>query len=67
MVDDYEDTSELLRLVLSERGYRVLTAADGEEGLRIALEARLNAVIMDMFMPGIEGLEATEELKQTRG
>lgn len=64
VVDDYEDTRELLRFVLSERGYRVLTASDGEEGIRIAFEARPHAVIMDMYMPGMDGLQATEQLKQ---
>jgi len=63
VVDDYEDTRELLEVVLSGRGYRVFTASDGAEGVRVAREARPNVIVMDLFMPGMDGFEATRLLK----
>lgn len=63
VVDDYPDTRELLTVVLSSRGYRVFTAGDGEEAIRVAHESHPSVIIMDLFMPGMDGFEATRQLK----
>lgn len=63
VVDDYQDTRELLSVVLASRGYQVFTAGDGEEAIRVAHEARPSVIIMDLFMPGMDGFEATRQLK----
>lgn len=63
VVDDYADARELLETVLTKAGYVALTAADGSEGLRVARAARPDAIVMDIFMPVMDGIRATELLK----
>ncbi len=63
VVDDYPDARELLDTLLTSQGYQVLTAADGAEGLKVARESHPDAIIMDIFMPTMDGLEATALLK----
>jgi CheY-like chemotaxis protein len=56
--------------VLRSRGYRVLEADTGEEGLEIARSERPHLILMDLELPGLNGVEATRRLKadpQTRG
>ena len=63
VVDDEEDIRELVRYNLSKGGYNVTTAATGEEALRIAHEARPMLVVLDIMLPGIDGLEVCRRLK----
>jgi signal transduction histidine kinase/DNA-binding response OmpR family regulator len=63
VIDDRRDNVEFLsEYVLRPNGYRILTAQDGEEGLRLALEARPDLIIVDLVMPRRTGLEILEEL-----
>ena len=55
VIDDSLTFRERLRDLLEPEGYAVLTAASGEEGLRMAADRRPNAVIVDGVMPGIDG------------
>ncbi|MBG0562149.1 response regulator [Actinoplanes aureus] len=55
VIDDSMTFREQLRELLEPEGYAVLTAASGEEGLRMAADRRPNAVIVDGVMPGIDG------------
>ena len=63
VVDDEEDIRELVRYNLSKGGYNVTTAATGEEALRIAHEVRPMLVVLDIMLPGIDGLEVCRRLK----
>jgi DNA-binding response OmpR family regulator len=55
VIDDSPTFRESLREVLSDAGYRVLTAASGEEGLRCAADHRPDAMVVDGVLPGIDG------------
>ncbi|MCX7790445.1 MAG: response regulator, partial [Chloroflexaceae bacterium] len=56
IVDDHASVRTLVADYLSEQGYRVLTASDGNEGLLIARRARPDLVLLDIMMPGLDGL-----------
>jgi len=63
IVDDERDTRESLRIILEAAGYRVRTARDGSEGLRLQQSDPADAVITDIFMPVTDGLEIIRELR----
>ncbi len=56
VVDDHASVRTLVADYLSEQGYRVLTASDGNEGLLVARRARPDLVLLDVMMPGLDGL-----------
>jgi two-component system response regulator (stage 0 sporulation protein F) len=58
VVDDDEAIRGLLMEELTEEGYRVLTAGDAREALRMVEQEPLDLVILDIRMPGMDGLEA---------
>ncbi|HEY8515775.1 MAG TPA: sigma-54 dependent transcriptional regulator [Candidatus Binatia bacterium] len=62
VVDDEQGVRESLRLVLRDR-YDVTTAADGEEALRRIANESFDAVLLDIVMPGIDGLTVLERIK----
>lgn len=63
VVDDEEDIRELVRYNLSKSGYTVMAAGTGEEALQIANEVRPMLVVLDIMLPGIDGLEVCRRLK----
>jgi two-component system, OmpR family, alkaline phosphatase synthesis response regulator PhoP len=64
VVDDDVRTVELVKLYLSRDGYRVLTAYDGVEALRLAREARPDLIVLDLMLPDIYGLEVCRILRR---
>jgi CheY-like chemotaxis protein len=69
IVDDDEVSRYLLKGALSHSGYRLLEAQRGNEGLRLACEAKPKLIILDLAMPDLSGFEVLELLKsdpQTR-
>lgn len=64
IVEDHEDIRHILRFVLQPLGYQIVEAADGIQGINKALAERPNLIIMDLGLPGIDGIEATWRLKQ---
>jgi CheY-like chemotaxis protein len=69
LVDDNEDQRLFYSEALCQAGYVVFLAANGNEGVHLALSQPPHAIVMDMFMPGLDGWEATRVLKsyvQTR-
>ena len=61
--DDDEDILELVAFRLERSGYTVLRAKDGEEALRIALEAKPDLAVLDVMMPKLDGYELTRRLR----
>jgi CheY-like chemotaxis protein len=67
VVDDDNATRELIARGLEKEGFAVLTAASGEEGLRIAREKRPDVISLDVVMPGMDGWTALGLLKNEPG
>jgi len=63
VVDDDTKTVELVKLYLERDGYRVLTAYDGIEALRLARESHPDLIVLDLMLPGIDGLEVCRTLR----
>ncbi len=63
IVDDEADIIEILQFVLEARGYECITAFDGEEGLRLAKEAKPDLILLDVMMPKINGYKISRLLK----
>ena len=64
IVDDSLHTRELYTEYLTFRGLGVLTAPDGEAGLALALTLKPDVIVMDLAMPGLNGITVTHRLKQ---
>jgi DNA-binding response OmpR family regulator len=63
VIDDEKDVVELVRYNLEKEGFDVIAAEDGRSGLRIAQEHRPDVVVLDVMMPGPDGLEVCRELR----
>ena len=63
VVDDDVKTVELVKLYLNRDGYRVMTAYDGIEALRLARTGRPDLIVLDLMLPGIDGLEVCRTLR----
>ena len=63
IVDDDAKIVELVKLYLTRDSYSVLTAGDGNEALRLAREARPDLIVLDIMLPGINGLEVCRTLR----
>jgi DNA-binding response OmpR family regulator len=64
VVDDDVKTVELVKLYLNRDGYRVLTAYDGNDALRTARESRPDLIVLDLMLPGMNGLDVCRTLRQ---
>lgn len=67
VVDDEEDILELVRYNLAREGYKVVCAASGEAALKLAVADPVDLIILDLMLPGIDGLEVARRLKQDAG
>ena len=67
VVDDDKNLRRLYRAELEAEGYRVLLASDGAQALTVVREEHPDIVIMDIRMPGMDGLEAMVRLLAERG
>ena len=63
IVEDNEKNMKLARDVLQSRGYVTLEAVTGEDGVRIAIESKPDLVLMDIQLPGINGIEALRQVR----
>lgn len=64
VVDDDTKTVELVKLYLNRDGYRVITSGDGNEALRLAREAAPDLIVLDLMLPGMNGLDICRTLRE---
>ena len=70
IVEDNDKNMKLARDVLQAKGYQTLEALTGEEGVKLAKEKQPDLVLMDIQLPGINGIEAFRQIRgdaKTRG
>ena len=63
IVEDNQDVADLVSLHLRDQGYEVETAPDGRQGLRLALSRNPDLVVLDLMLPGIDGLEICRQIR----
>ncbi len=65
VVEDNETNRYLINFMLKKKGYSVINAVTGEEGIELAAKEKPDLILMDIQLPGINGLEATKKIKQS--
>lgn len=63
IIDDERYVLRMFRTILEQAGYAVVTADDGDLGIRTYCEAKPDLVILDIAMPGMDGVEVLERLR----
>ena len=66
VVDDDREIVGAIALALEKEGYRVLRAYDGMEALDHALDPELRLILMDVMMPVMDGMEATQRIRDLK-
>lgn len=67
LVEDNEMNWDMLSRRLRRKGYEVVVATDGRQGVELALSEAPDLILMDMGLPVLDGWEATRQIKQTSG
>lgn len=67
IVDDNQDAADSLTVLLQYQGHEVVTAYNGEEGLKCARTLRPHLVFLDLGMPRMDGIEAAQQLRSLPG
>ncbi len=63
-VDDEEHITEVIKLHLENRGYEVFTANSGEEGIEVFQAKKPQVIVLDIMMPGMNGLDVLKKVAQ---
>jgi len=66
VIEDNQDNLKLVSYALRRAGYEVISAESGEEGVEQVMRQRPFFVLMDINLPGIDGIEATKQIRQSR-
>jgi len=64
IVDDDNDTTDLLKIILAPSDFDVVTANSGEEGIELARKFKPDVMVVDLLMPGMDGLEVCKEIRK---
>jgi CheY-like chemotaxis protein len=64
LVEDFDDTRLMMKMWLEKRGYRVIEAETGEKAITLAQREAPDLIIMDVMMPGMNGLDATQRIRE---
>jgi two-component system, cell cycle response regulator DivK len=63
IVEDHFDLRDMLKQLLEANGYRTFEAGDGDEAVRLAVSERPDLILMDLGLPGTDGLSAVAEIR----
>jgi DNA-binding response OmpR family regulator len=66
VVEDEPRMAGLLRRTLEEEGHQVVVAADGQQGFEIARDSRFDAIVLDVMLPGLDGVSVARKLREGR-
>ena len=64
VIDDDAVSLEISERILGKKGYSVITASSGDEGIKLAEEKKPNVIVLDVIMPGMDGWQVLEHLKK---
>ena len=64
IIEDDPDIQELLSLSMSREGWKILQAKTGEEGLKILKSKKVNCILLDIMLPGMDGLKVLKKIKE---
>lgn len=64
VVDDAADNLAMISLALQQQGYKVVTAANGEDAVTVASQTQPNLILMDINLPELDGLGATRRIRE---
>ncbi|MCA1839662.1 MAG: response regulator transcription factor [Actinomycetota bacterium] len=67
VIEDETHIADIVKMYLEQEGYRVRHAASGEQGLALFEERPANLVVLDIALPGIDGIEVCKRLRATSG